>query len=223
MPNYNTHLATPETAADEQIKYAQMNLHTSLPAKVVNFDPANQTVTLAIQIKQVLKDGNAVQIPPLVYVPVSFPRGGSFAFTFPLTAGDEGIALFSERCIDGWWQSSKAAEPLDYRFHDLSDAMFIPGICSVPNAVKGFFMNGLSMQTLDGSTFIRVTNGTIFIQGDVNLKGNMSHDGDTSQNGAFSATGVISSDSDITAAGISGKSHVHTGVANGPSTTGGPR
>ncbi|HDR0997910.1 TPA: baseplate protein [Pasteurella multocida] len=217
MPNYNTHLATSETATDEQIKYAQMNLHTSLPAKVVNFDPANQTVTLAIQIKQVLKDGKAVQIPPLVYVPVSFPRGGGFAFTFPLTVGDEGIALFSERCIDGWWQSSKAAEPLDYRFHDLSDAMFIPGICSVPNAVKGFFMGGLSMQTLDGGTFIRVTNGAILIQGDIQ------HSGNTTQTGSFSATGAISSDTDVMAAGISGKSHVHTGVANGPNTTGKPK
>ncbi|MFC0971216.1 hypothetical protein ACFGXK_00790 [Pasteurella multocida] len=78
-------------------------------------------------------------------------------------------------------------------------------------------MNGLSMQTLDGSTFIRVTDGTILI------KGNIQHTGNTTQTGEFSATGTISSDSDVMAAGISGKSHVHTGVANGPSTTGEPQ
>ncbi|WP_326940608.1 Gp138 family membrane-puncturing spike protein, partial [Avibacterium paragallinarum] len=37
------------------------------------------------------------------------------------------ICSFSERCIDGWWQSGNASEPLDHPFHDLSDAMFIPG------------------------------------------------------------------------------------------------
>ncbi|NBI40151.1 baseplate protein [[Haemophilus] felis] len=220
MTHYNPHLATPETAVDEQITQAQKQIHTALPAKVVNFDPVNQTVTLALQIKQVLSAGKTVQIPPLVYVPVSFPRGGGFAFTFPLNAGDEGIALFAERCIDGWWQSGKASEPLDYRFHDLSDAMFIPGICAVPNAIKGFFMNGLSMQTLDGSTFIRVTNGTIYIQGNIEHKGDTQHTGNTTQTGEFSATGVISSDTDCLSAGVSGNSHTHPGDSGG--STGGP-
>ena len=213
--NYAQTLATPETATDHQIQQNQLNLHTALPAKVVSFDPAKQTVSLAIQIKMQLVDGSGADIPPLLDVPVSFPRGGGFAVTFPLKAGDEGIAIFSERCIDGWWQNGSASTPLDFRLHDLSDAMFIPGICSVPKAIGGFFTDGLSMQTLDGSTYIRIQNGSILI------KGNIEHQGNTSQTGSYKSTGVISSDTDVKAGGISGKTHKHTGDSGG--TTGTPQ
>ena len=213
--NYAQTLATPETATDHQIQQNQLNLHTALPAKVVSFDPAKQTVSLAIQIKMQLVDGSGADIPPLLDVPVSFPRGGGFAVTFPLKAGDEGMAIFSERCIDGWWQNGSASAPLDFRLHDLSDAMFIPGICSVPKAISGFFTDGLSMQTLDGSTYIRIVNGAI------KIKGNIEHDGDTEQKGALHSTGAISSDTDVKAAGISGKSHTHQGDSGG--TTGAPQ
>ncbi|OOF40935.1 baseplate protein [Rodentibacter mrazii] len=207
--NYSRDLATPETATDLQIQQDRLNLHTALPAKVVSFDPSKQTVTLAAQIKMQLSDGSGADIPPLVDVPVSFPRGGGFAVTFPLKAGDEGIAIFSERCIDGWWQSSEASLPLDFRLHDLSDAMFIPGICSTPRTIKSFFTGGLSMQTLDGGTYIRIENGSI------KIKGNIEHNGDTKQKGKYSSTGIISSDVDVMAAGKSGKSHKHSGDSGG--------
>lgn len=213
--NYEQSLATPETAVDRQIQQDRLNLHTALPAKVVSFDPKKQTVTLAVQIKMQLADGSGADIPPLVDVPVSFPRGGGFAVTFPLKAGDEGIAIFSERCIDSWWHSGGASLPLDFRLHDLSDAMFIPGICSTPRAIGGFFTDGLSMQTLDGGTYIRIVNGAI------KIKGNIEHDGDTKQKGALHSTGAISSDTDVKAAGISGKSHTHQGDSGG--TTGAPQ
>lgn len=213
--NYEQSLATPETATDRQIQQDRLNLHTALPAKVISFDPAKQTVTLAVQIKMQLSDGGGADIPPLVDVPVSFPRGGGFAVTFPLKAGDEGIAIFSERCLDGWWQSGGASLPLDFRLHDLSDAMFIPGICSVPRAINSFFTDGLSMQTLDGSTYIRITNGRI------KIKGNIEHAGNTHQTGEHHSTGEIRSDTDVKAAGVSGKSHKHTGDSGG--TTGEPK
>ena len=56
--NYAQTLATPETATDHQIQQNQLNLHTALPAKVVSFDHAKQTVSLAIQIKMQLVDGH---------------------------------------------------------------------------------------------------------------------------------------------------------------------
>ena len=87
--NYDQSLATPEIAVDQQIQQDRLNLHTALPAKVVSFNQEKQTVTLAIQIKMQLADGTGADIPPLVDVPVSFPRGGGFAVTFPLKAGDD--------------------------------------------------------------------------------------------------------------------------------------
>lgn len=203
--DYGAHTATQETVTEQQILQALKNLHTALPAKVVSFNPQNQTVSLNVQIQQQLSNGETSQIPPLVDVPVSYPRGGGFAVTFPLQAGDEGLAVFNERCIDGWWHSGKASPPLDYRLFDLSDAVFFPGICSVPQKINVFFDRGLSLQTLDGSTFIRLENGTITIQG------NIEHKGNTNQTGEMNVTGVISSDTDVLSAGISGKNHIHGG------------
>lgn len=204
MSDYSYHTANSESAVDVQTEQAVKNIHTSLPASVVSFNPATQTVTLSVMVKQLMVGGATVNVPPLMDVPVSFPRGGGFAVTFPLKAGDEGIALFSERCIDGWHTSGKATEPLDYRYHDLSDAMFVPGICSRPNAIKNFFVGGLSLQTLDGGTFIRITDGKILIQGDIEQTG-----------------GIVSS-ADVVASGISLKSHVHGGVSTGSSNTSTP-
>lgn len=209
--DYSYHSSNPENAVDSQVTNNIKNIHTSIPAKVVSFNSANQTVTLQAQIKQLMKDGKTVDIPPLLDVPVSFPRGGGYAVTYPLTAGDEGIALFSERCIDGWHSSGSSTEPMDYRYHDLSDAMFIPGICSVPNSIKGFFTGGLSMQTLDGGTYIRITNGSIIIRGNIQLSGNIAQ------------TGGITSSSDIVASDISLVSHTHGGVSIGSSDTGVPK
>ena len=191
--NYQQSLATPETATDQQIQQNQLNLHTALPAKVVSFDSSKQTVTLAVQVKMQLADGN----------------------------GADGIAIFSERCIDGWWQNGNASTPLDFRLHDLSDAMFIPGVCSVPKASKGFFNDGLSMQTLDGSTYIRIKNGTIQIKGNIEHQGDVNHKGNTTQTGSHSSTGLISSDTDVSAGGISCKTHKHAGDSGG--TTGVPQ
>lgn len=221
MSDYQYQTASAETATDLQIQNALRQLHTALPAKVVSFNSIKQTVTLAAQIKQVLVEGNAVDIPPLLEVPISYPRGGGFAITFPLQAGDEGIALFSERCIDGWWQSGKASEPLDYRFHDLSDAMFIPGICSQPQRVKNFFTAGLSLQTLSGNTFIRMIEGSITIQGDITHTGNTQQTGNFVQVGNLTSTGTIAAAVDVSAGGISGKSHTHRGDSGG--TTGQPQ
>lgn len=220
--NIAAHNATPETAVDAQIQRAKLDIHTALPVKVISFDPQKQTITAEVQIKQVLTDGNAVSIPPLVDVPVSFSRGGGFAVTFPLQAGDEGFVVFAERCIDGWWQSGNASEPMDFRQFDLSDAMFIPGICSVPNAIANFFTDGLSLQTLDGGTFIRLTNGSISIQGNIEHKGNTNQTGSTTTSETITAKNVVGTD-DVTAGGISGKNHTHSGVESGDKNTGEPQ
>lgn len=230
MGNFDVLNASAESAADAQIQYALKNLHTALPVKVESFNVQNQTVTCVAQIQNVLmetsKTGEILQknadIPPLVDVPVSFPRGGGFAITFPLRQGDEGFVVFSERCIDGWWQSGKASEPLDYRFFDLSDAMFVPGVCSVPNAIENFFATGISLQTLDGDTYIHLENDTITIKGNIVHIGNLKQTGSTTVSETVTAQNVVGT-SDVTAGGISGKSHKHGGVESGNKVSGVPQ
>lgn len=207
MGNFDAYIATPESATNIQGEYLQKQIHTALPARVIKFDAEKQTVTASLFILQQLTNG-AEQISPLLDVPVIFPKGGGFCFTFPLKEGDEGLILFAERCIDGWWQTGQAKEPLDLRLHDYSDAMFIPGVSSLPNVITPFFKEGLSMQTLSGDIFIRLTKENILIKGDIYHQGNIT------------STGIVQAAQDVTTTAVSLNNHIHPGDSGG--TTGTP-
>lgn len=206
----------------------RLDIHTALPGRVAAFNAADNTVTVEPMVKQVMRDGNTLDLPPLVDVPVQFPRGGGFVFTVPIAAGDEGLIVFSERCIDGWFVSGGKSAPLDARLHDYSDGFFLPGLSSKPNAVPSVFLQGASMQTLDGSTFIRLTEGKILIQGDIEHTGNSIQTGNHEQTGNWSQTqgnsessGTVSAKK-VLANGVDVEGHTHSGVKSGGDNTGRP-
>ena len=217
--NYKSDLTDSENVIDYKLEENQKKIHTALPCRVLNFYPNNQTVDLEVLVKKIKSDDTLENYPPLLNVPISYPRGGGFCVTYPLNKGDEGQVIFNERCIDKWWLSGEPSEPIDFRLHDLSDGCFISGICSQPKAVKGFFTDGLSLQTLSGDTFIRIVNGKILIQGDIEHSGNTNQQGNYSQVGNYETQGTISSSGDIKGGSISLQGHVHGGVGRGSSNT----
>lgn len=185
-------------------------------------------------INQVV-DGKQLPYPILADVPVGFMRAGGFVFTVPISVGDEGMLAFQDRCIDGWFATGKMSAPVDFRLHDISDATFYPGgIVSQPNSLSSVFGDGLSMQTDDGSTFIRVMKGKIHIKGDILHEGNSEQQGNSvqkgqhNQQGAWSQTeGKATSTGTITAAkgvfgGIDVQTHTHGGVETGGGNSGQP-
>jgi hypothetical protein len=123
-----------EAALDARVK----DLHTCLPGIISKFDPDTQTAEVQPAIKRIFTETGAVHLPLCVDVPVCFPGGGDWFFTFPVKAGDECILIFSERCIDGWAIDGEISEPEDYRQHDLSDAVAIVGINSQPKKLASF-------------------------------------------------------------------------------------
>ena len=214
-------------AIESQIKRAQSNVYTALPAKVLSFN--GHTVSCQVMINRVNANGQEITIPPLVDVPAQFPHAGGFCITVPIKAGDEGLVVFSSRCIDGWYASGSQSKPLDNRINDLSDGFFIVGCNSVPNKIPDFYNDGASMQTDDGSTHIRLTNGKIYIKGDIEHKGNTDQIGNYNQNGSFNqsdgntnSTGTITAEDVKTNRGVDLNTHVHTDVQSGSSTTGAP-
>ena len=208
-------------AVENQIKRAESNIYTALPAKVISFD--GHTVSCQVMVNRVMANGQEITIPPLVDVPAQFPHAGGFCITVPIKAGDEGLVIFSSRCIDGWFASGNASKPLDNRINDLSDGFFIVGCNSVPNKIPDFYHDGVSMQTDDGQTHIRLTEGTIYI------KGNIEHEGNTEQIGSYNQTsgnttssGTITAEDVKTNKGIDLNTHTHIGVKSGNETTGVP-
>ncbi|MCH7305633.1 Gp138 family membrane-puncturing spike protein [Acinetobacter higginsii] len=123
--------ADAEIATDQQIKAALLDVHTSMPGIIINFDPLTKTASVQPAIQRVFLTPEGEEqpenLPPCEDVPVYFPSGGGCSLTFPVKAGDYCLLMFSERCIDNWFINGGTAPPDDYRQHDLSDAFALVG------------------------------------------------------------------------------------------------
>lgn len=176
-----------EIAADDysdrqaQIDNTLMDLHTCLPAIIMSYDAETRTVAAQPTIQRVFTDGEgmsgAYNLPPCVDVPVIFPGGGGFEITFPVKEGDECLLIFAERCIDSWFTSGEINVPADYRQHDLSDAIAIVGLKSMPNALPtadagmniGSAKNKIAISDDDVSVSVNNSKRVIISDDDINL------------------------------------------------------
>lgn len=148
-------------AQDERV-----DMHVSLPAEVVDFDPGKQTATLKVLWKPRFGD-KEVDFPNLLEVPVDQPRGGGgFAVTFPIQKGDQGIVRFSGRDQDNWYLDD-GAQPLNTdRLNSFSDGVFYPGLHSQKRAMANYDADNLYFGTDDHKNGLRVTpQGTVALEG----------------------------------------------------------
>lgn len=183
------------------------NMRVAIPAIIVQFDSQKQTASVQPAIKDTLQ-GKFVALPELSDVPVQFPRAGGYSLTFPVKAGDECLLVFSDMCIDGWWQSGGVQNQAEKRRHDLSDACAILGITSVPKALKNVSMEGVRLQNDSGTDYIQISE-----QGIVLKSKNIKIEGNTFINGDLEITG------NTNIGGISFASHIHGGVETGNGNT----
>lgn len=155
-------IASSEGALDATLEARLKELHTALPGIIVSFDPILQTATVQATVSRVLNTGKTITLPVCSDVPVFFPSGGNFVLTFPVANGDECLLVFSERAIDGWFESGGIEPPADYRLHDLSDGFAFVGFRSKPHKITSFLTDGVSLQSLDGATSITIgTDGSV--------------------------------------------------------------
>ena len=207
---------------------------TSLPGHVRTFDPVTQLAQVQPGILRVDINGAEFTIPPIIEVPVYFP-GGDYCVEYQIDDGCEGDILFSQRCIDGWVQSGGVAENPIGRFHNMQDAMFLPGFRSKPNVLPSFQNNGVRMRNRAGTQFVWLKNDNSISMDNGVARFSVLADGTTlMQNGSgsfqlqadgtFLINGLkITPDGNvITAAGINLNTHRHSGVTPGSGTSGVP-
>lgn len=193
--------ATQTELLEQAKERAVMDVRVSMPARIVSFDAATKTAQVEIMLKMVDEDDAPVDYPPLTDCPCLFTRGGGFHVVHPYKAGDNGVVLFSDRCLDGWFESGQAAVPMDYRIHSMSDAYFIGGSDNMTN-VSPIIPNAMFIGKDDNSAGV-----TIKGSGDIDLNGVN-----------ISPSGIITLPD-----GTVLNSHVHGNVQSGNSTTGGPQ
>lgn len=207
---------------------------TSIPGHVLTFNPFTQLAQVQPGVARVDINGAEFKVPPIIEVPVYFP-GGDFCVEYQIDPECEGDILFSQRCIDGWIQNGGvAANPIG-RFHNMQDAMFLPGFRSQPNVLPSFQNNGVRMRNRAGTQFVWLKNDNSITMDNGLAKFDVLADGTTlMQNGSgmfqlladgsFLINGLtITPDGNIiTAAGVNLNLHIHSGVTPGSGNSGAP-
>jgi len=167
----------------------------AIPGIIQEFNTENQTATVQPTIKEQI-NGSWIQLPLLLDVPVQFPRAGGYSVTFPVKRGDECIVIFNDMCIDSWWQSGDVQTQLEKRRHDLSDAVAILGITSVPKAIRDFSTESMQIRNDTADTVINIKDGEITIKaGTVNIGSkNFNITGEMDLTGDLHLTGYLIAD-----------------------------
>lgn len=170
------------------------DIGTSIPGHIIAFDPDTQLAQLQIGIVRIDADGETFTPPPIIECPVYIFGGSEFIVETQIGSGDEGIVVFSQRCIDAWVNSGGVAQNPILRFHDFSDACFLPGLRSQPNKISGYSNDGIRLRNKAGDHYMWLkSDGTLDM---TNALGNitMTPDGTVNINGAIiTPTGAISS------------------------------
>lgn len=113
------------------------NLNCVKVASVVSFNQDTLTACCKVNNKRLVQlknDGNQVlRDYPLIYARVHFLGWGEIGATFPINQGMEGILLFNDRELETWFLTGEAGNLAYDRCHDLTDAIFICGVHSMPN------------------------------------------------------------------------------------------
>lgn len=151
-----------KTAFREMMK----SVGTNIPGHILSFDKDTQMAQVQIGIEQADANGKFSKPAPLIEVYVYMP-GGDFIVECQIDEGTEGLIVFSQRCIDGWTDTGGIAKNPIMRFHDMSDAFFLPGVKSQPNKVSSFENNGIRLRNKDGSKYVWLKN-----DGDVEISAN---------------------------------------------------
>ncbi len=105
-------------------------IHTSLPAKVVAYDPVTNIVNAQPMIKAAffLGDGEReYDTLPVVPFPVLWPRFGGKVVRGLLEPGDHVLLVFSEAGLAEWRATGQLSEPKDARRLSIGYGFAMPG------------------------------------------------------------------------------------------------
>lgn len=138
------------------------DLHTCMPGEILSYDATTQQADVKPLIKRLIlhEDGSEdlEVIPPITNVPVLFSRGGGFFVTFPLQPGDLVELHFQERSIDNYLSGKgEDTDPDEFRMHDITDAIAVPGFYPFQRAIKDIHTANLVIGKDDGGVQMHLT------------------------------------------------------------------
>ena len=128
---------------ESAIGYHLEDLHTLLPARIVEIDYKTRKVSVQPSIKKKKRDGDndakGLQDMAIIQnIPLIVPAIKLAIISLPIKVGDEVLVGFFERSVDTYLYSDGATpvDPKDYRRHDYNDAVAIVGLNTFSNALE---------------------------------------------------------------------------------------
>lgn len=134
----------------QRMEAERQTLWTSLPGEVVSVSGDGRTATIR-PLYRPRFNGEPVDMPELVDVPIQWPRGGGMVMRFPLKAGDQGEIRVQARNMDEWYGRGSAEPAATARMHDLSDSTFQPGLSSSQAPAGPYDPDNFELGSADGS------------------------------------------------------------------------
>lgn len=131
------------------------DLHTAAPARIEKYDPER----MIAEITLLYKNKNEI-LPPIIEVPVTLLKAGSFIIRPPYKSGDIVLVVFSERSLD-YILNLAPQDPKCKTKHRIDDAMIVSGIrIDAQGKLSSAFINDLLMQnTFTGDYFVMKESG----------------------------------------------------------------
>jgi hypothetical protein len=146
-------------------------MRSSIPGVVVSFNAEKQTCVVRPAIQEIVMlpppgttqtpsssspqaVPTTVSIDPIQDVPICMMRVPGWSVTLPIVEGTECLLIFSDTCIDGWWQNGGVNPPYDRRRHDLSDAIALFGPWSQPKVLENYSTSSMQIRSDDQSVMI---------------------------------------------------------------------
>lgn len=140
------------------------SLWTALPGRVQSFDPSKQSADIEPMIHDTWEGEDGANqtgpLPVIPSVPVCFPGSGGWRVTFPVSKGDTGLLIFCSRSIDRWLSEGGSVDPQDDRTHDLSDAVFIPGLNDLAHPIDPYKNDRMTLGKVGGTQIHLKPSGT---------------------------------------------------------------
>ena len=160
-------------------------------------------------------------------VPYMRLQGGANAVIIDPKVGDIGICTFASRDISKVKKTKKQANPGSARKYSYSDGLYIGGVLNgTPSQYIRFTDSGITVHSagtvaIEAATACNVTTPTFTVNGATVLNGPLTQ-GTGSGGGAATMQGPLTVTNDVTAGGVSLKTHKHGGVQTGSGQTGTP-
>ena len=203
-----------KTAVDAGLLEAR----TATPARIESYDASDQRATVLPLLQRATASGELVSPGPITNVPVQWPRGGGFAITLPLAAGDVGLLICSDRSLDRWLDAGGVVDPQSRRHHAMTDAVFVPGLhhwgdpIAQPTGVD--LSEDVVIAKEDGDCWV-----SIRADGEVRIKGSAVRIGNPAASAALALATLV--DARLTTLQAAHDAHVHPvpGVTVGPGAT----